>query len=656
MINCYLVAMYDAPRTTYCYTKTKRGSKKKYLLKGGTKERSTIFTLLMIKEKGVEFRLITINIFLFYEYPHQIYGSKYPTISVKSEILQWSRGTINLYKSNYTLNIFSLKNIENNFVNQSIYKIHIENITSDVIYFMNASKSYSTLNIHFDSNNLSLSDVFCIYCTLQQFIVNKSLHYVNFVAMPIDLESIRKKKEYVSEMCNNITVFSNEENCFLYFDSMVKMSIKNDKEIKKTDLNVLLKPFRNELDCKKLIKGDKAYIDEVKKKRLIYKYNILPMDCKSIYKRGFNKNKTLSNIEKKYSLAFASNVYKNYEIIELKLLSIYSPNNHYCYMVDFKSPHLYHQMILLGKCLPNVYVPRIQYQMKSNGENTSISHFQCMKRLLKTNFDYVFLLQNDEMPLKTNRELIEILETMNFAIDMHITIDEPIIKRRVNFKKSWKFKDLNIFLDGNCTENKLLLSLHFSGDIRKENATIMNQDIEFTNGLVTTGLPRDSVDYLVNKLNITTFLNQLNTNLYGNDELTWQTLLSSDILNVPGHVPKKYFMKYFPQQYYLSRLVAWIRTPEPCPTRSYHHNICSWGVETIKDLLNVKLYFLYRFREEFDYGAMMCFGEYLYNKTNFEEYKKPDLWFYYNSPFSIYKRLSLTNNISLVEDYKRWLY
>uniref|UniRef100_A0A0N5BMX4 Glycosyltransferase family 92 protein n=1 Tax=Strongyloides papillosus TaxID=174720 RepID=A0A0N5BMX4_STREA len=454
----------------------------------------------------------------------------------------------------------------------------------------------------------------------------------------MEAESMMRKKEYLLGMCYDIKILSNEKHCFLYFDSMVKMNMKRDKEIIKSDSNVLIKPFKNDLDCKKLVEGDKAYIDKVKKKRIVYKENNIPMDCESIYKRGFNKNKILSTIEKKYSLAFASNVYKNYEVIELKLLLTYSPNNHYCYMIDSKSPKLYHQMIQLEKCLPNVYVPKIQYDMKSNGENTSISHFQCMKRLLKTKFDYVFLLQNDEMPLKTNRELVEILETMNFAMDMNIVIDKPLINNRFDHKKSWKFKDLNIFLDG---------------DIRKKNTTIMNQEIEFTKGLITTGLPRDSVDYLVNKLNITTFLNQLNTHLYGNDELSWQTLLSSDILNVPGHVPRKHIMNYFPEPYYLSKLVVW--APEPCPTGSYHHTICSWGVETVKDLLNVKHYFLYRFREEFDYGAMMCYGEYLYNKTNFDEYERPDLWFYYNSPLSIYKRLSLTHNMSLIDDYKRWL-
>uniref|UniRef100_A0A0K0FWA3 DUF4942 domain-containing protein n=1 Tax=Strongyloides venezuelensis TaxID=75913 RepID=A0A0K0FWA3_STRVS len=179
------------------------------------------------------------------------------------------------------------------------------------------------------------------------------------------------------------------------------------------------------------------------------------------------------------------------------------------------------------------------------------------------------------MPLKTNRELIEILEAMNFAMDMRMTIDNRSIRGRVDYNKSWKFKDLNIFLDG---------------DIRKNNATIMNQTIEFTKGLVTAGLPRESVDYLVNKLNITTFLNQLNTDLYGNDELSWQTLLSSDILNVPGYVPRKHVMNYFRASHYLSKIVFWDN--QPSLMGLFHYNICSWGVKTIKDLLNVEKYFL----------------------------------------------------------------
>uniref|UniRef100_A0A0N5BVF0 Uncharacterized protein n=1 Tax=Strongyloides papillosus TaxID=174720 RepID=A0A0N5BVF0_STREA len=93
---------------------------------------------------------------------------------------------------------------------------------------------------------------------------------------------------------------------------------------------------------------------------------------------------------------------------------------------------------------------------------------------------------------------------MNSTMNMRIKINKHSISKLVNHKKSWKFKDLNIFLDG---------------DIRKTNATIMNQTIEITKGLVTMGLPRDSVDYLLNELNVTTFLNQLNINLFDNEEL-----------------------------------------------------------------------------------------------------------------------------------------
>ncbi|CEF70485.1 Glycosyl transferase, family 14-containing protein [Strongyloides ratti] len=425
--------------------------------------------------------------------------------------------------------------------------------------------------------------------------------------------------------------------CKQYEDIEKRMSRKYVEDIKEIR-NVIEKPFDINLDCKKLINGDMDYINKVKNNRIIYENKNLSMDCSSIYSRGFNINESLSEIEKKYSLAFAFNIYKNYEVIELKLLSIYSPNNHYCYMIDLKNPKLYDEMIQLEKCLPNVYVPRVQYDMKSNGENGSLSHYECMKRLVKTKFDYIFLLQNDEMPIKTNRELIEILETMNFAMDMRIAIDDEVIDSRVDKTKSWTYKDLNIFLDD---------------DIRKTNLSIMEQKIEFTNGLVSTGLPKEAVEYLVNKLNITTFLNQLNTNLYGNDELTWQTLLTNEILNVPGYIPKKYALNYFLRPYYLSRLVLW--GGEPCLTNTFHHSICLWGVESLTDLKNRNHFFLYRFKEEFDFGALKCYAEYLYNKTHFEKYKRPDLWFYYNSPLSIYKRLSLKNDINLIKNYKQWL-
>ncbi|CEF70484.1 Glycosyl transferase, family 14-containing protein [Strongyloides ratti] len=421
--------------------------------------------------------------------------------------------------------------------------------------------------------------------------------------------------------------------CKQYEDIEKRMSRKYVEDIKEIR-NVIEKPFDINLDCKKLINGDMDYINKVKNNRIIYENKNLSMDCSSIYSRGFNINESLSEIEKKYSLAFAFNIYKNYEVIELKLLSIYSPNNHYCYMIDLKNPKLYDEMIQLEKCLPNVYVPRVQYDMKSNGENGSLSHYECMKRLVKTKFDYIFLLQNDEMPTKTNRELIEILETMNFVMQIELDNNQKIINERHNKTISWTFRNLMIFL---------------KDDMRRNISFIMDKNIEFAKGLVSTGLPKEAVEYLVNKLNITTFLNQLNTNLYGNDELTWQTLLTNEILNIPGYIPLKYASKYFPSNKYLTREVIWY--PSLCKSNDYYHYICTRGVESLKDIINSKSFFIYRFREEFDYGAIQCLGEYLYNKTHFSEYIRPDLWYYYNLPQSIYKRLSYIDDMDFIKNY-----
>uniref|UniRef100_A0AAF5HZL2 Glycosyltransferase family 92 protein n=1 Tax=Strongyloides stercoralis TaxID=6248 RepID=A0AAF5HZL2_STRER len=531
----------------------------------------------------------------------------------------------------YTLyNIFFLNNIDNNFFQQPIYKINSSNITSDMIFFMNTSKNYSTLNIHFDVLNLSSEDVICTFCTFQQFINNKSLHNINLINVPIELKYIIKQENYPLQMCIDTKLTINKKNCPLYFEVKKKVSGEK-KENKNNHKNVLEKPFNVNLNCKELLNGNEKYINEVSSKRIVFQSKTLPMDCPSIYKRGFNINQSLSDIEKKYSLAFAFNIYKNYEVIELKLLATYSPNNHYCYMIDSKNPELFEEMIQLEKCLPNVYVPRVQYDMKSNGENGSLAHYECMKRLIKTNFNYIFLLQNDEMALKTNRELLEILEATNFVMEIDLTDNSKMITERVNHSLSWTYKDLNIFLED---------------DYRKNLRIIMDQEIQFAKGLISTGLPRDTIDYLLNKLNITTFLKQLNTNLYGNDELTWQTLLTNEILLVPGYVPLSIANKYFPEKRYLGRDVIWY--PDPCKSNDYHHGICTRGVESLDELRHSESFFIYRFREEFDYGAIQCFGEYLYNKTHFETYERPDLWFYYNLPQSIYKRLGLTNDMDFL--------
>uniref|UniRef100_A0A0K0EIV6 Glycosyltransferase n=1 Tax=Strongyloides stercoralis TaxID=6248 RepID=A0A0K0EIV6_STRER len=356
------------------------------------------------------------------------------------------------------------------------------------------------------------------------------------------------------------------------------------------------------------------------------------MSCSSIYQRGFGNITEGSDIEKKYSLAYARNVYNTYEIIELILLAQYSKNNYYCYTVDSKFPDTLKKMKKLEECLPNVFINKNQYDFKSNGKFSSIAHFDCMKLLLKKQWDYLYLLQMDDIVIKTNRQILEILEATGFTLDMAFTNEPNVIKQRVDFSLPWTYKDLNIFL---------------KGDYRINIPNILNKSVVFHKGLVPSGMRRESIEYLVNNINITTFLNQLNSEiLYGHDELTWQTLLTDDILNIPNSVPRNCVFIYHPRSTYLSRKVIWYGTP--CSTKIYHHSICTWGVESLNQIKNYGEMYGYRFKSDSDFGALKCWVNYMYQRNNFMKHEVPNLWYYYNLPQSILERKRKSNDLKSI--------
>uniref|UniRef100_A0A0N4ZGL8 CAP10 domain-containing protein n=1 Tax=Parastrongyloides trichosuri TaxID=131310 RepID=A0A0N4ZGL8_PARTI len=391
------------------------------------------------------------------------------------------------------------------------------------------------------------------------------------------------------------------------------------------------------LKCQRLFNGDKKYISSIVKNRIVYNDSSLSMECEDIYKRGFNVEiKPSSEIENKYSIAYASNVYKNYGVIERKLSIHYSRNNHYCYMIDSKSPAIFDVMKKLEKCLPNVYVSNIQFDMKSNGENATFGHLECMKLLLKkkAKFHYLILHQNDDFPLKSNREILEILEAMSFPIEMAFVDPSSTVPERYNYSYGWRYKDLGIFL---------------KDDPRLKDKNLMLKNVVFQKGMVAAGFTRAAVEYIVNSINVTKFFKQLNSDLYGNDELSWQTLLSDDNIRVPGYIPRKCLPRYRPRDTYLLRKVIW--KPRPCLTHTLYHQVCTFGVETLVELTNYHDLFGYRFKEEIDWGAAVCWFEHIYNKNNnFEKYHIPDLWYYYNLPQAILERYRNRNDFKSMND------
>lgn len=160
----------------------------------------------------------------------------------------------------------------------------------------------------------------------------------------------------------------------------------------------------------------------------------------------------------------------------------------------------------------------------------------------------------------------------------------------------------------------------------------------------------DTVYYIVNKINIKNFLEQLNTNLKRHDQLTWQTLLTDDILNIPNNIPKKCIDKYYPKKSYLSKKI--FPPKKFCPPEMIFHKMCILNVRLLKALEKSKQFFGFMFVANKDFGALKCWVNYMYYKNNIMKYEKLNLWYFYNLPQSQFKRMIKKSDFESINSCK----
>uniref|UniRef100_A0A0N5C1U2 Glycosyltransferase family 17 n=1 Tax=Strongyloides papillosus TaxID=174720 RepID=A0A0N5C1U2_STREA len=402
--------------------------------------------------------------------------------------------------------------------------------------------------------------------------------------------------------------------------------IKQNKSVSDDLLHknyTLWKPKDFNLDCSKVISGDINYINKMKMKRFTikeipkdYKY-----DCESIKSRGFYPKVPLSDIEANYPIAYARNVYNNYLMLELEFLVSYAPQNHYCFSVDLKSSELYKQLTSLSKCFNNVYISPIRYKMNSDGIYQALSTYECMKILKDKKWKYLFILQNDDFPIKTNREIVEILTARNSTLDMQFCDPSPFIEYRINLNACWDYKSLNFFNEAEMNEND------------KE---LLNNKLQFSKGTYASGIPRGSIDFILNNISINKYLNQINTaDKYGEDEMVWQTLFSDNFLKIPQYVERDCLSTEYNTQSYMIRDAIW--SYRKCKSNLIHHRVCVYGIEMFDEIKDMKRLFGYRFLPDRDFGAALCFVEYLVDKTYRKKSDKIDTSFYVNLPSTKYQ-------------------
>lgn len=132
----------------------------------------------------------------------------------------------------------------------------------------------------------------------------------------------------------------------------------------------------------------------------------------------FSDNFYVSDVEREFPLAFVLVVHTSAQQILRFLKVIYRPQNVYCVHPDPKSGSFFEVFRLIADCLPNVFIASRVHHVKYRHPSTIFrAQMSCFRDLVetksRTGWKYVINLCGRELPLKTNRKIVESLMKMN---------------------------------------------------------------------------------------------------------------------------------------------------------------------------------------------------------------------------------------------------
>ncbi|VDK17636.1 unnamed protein product [Anisakis simplex] len=261
----------------------------------------------------------------------------------------------------------------------------------------------------------------------------------------------------------------------------------------------------------------------------------------------------------------------------------------------------------LSECFSNVHLTAIEYEVDSAGHNMDRSYLECLKLIRKlTNWKYAILLQNYDIPLKTNHEMAAILRALNGSND--VSVSKPF-SHRIPRYKDWSYEALHLFKDSNQNDNRTL---------------------RIAKGSTAATLSRPFVEFIIDKLNLTILLKRFDSIRYGGDEMLMASLNSDDFLG--DSLNKFLFLDHVS---YITRYTVWGWSRLPCKSRRYRHGVCVFGVEDLKTLRHSHHLFANKMMPEMDYSAVSCWAKQLRSRTTHRPSAHNhtiDLNFYANLP------------------------
>ncbi|KAL3886797.1 hypothetical protein ACJMK2_026769 [Sinanodonta woodiana] len=198
-----------------------------------------------------------------------------------------------------------------------------------------------------------------------------------------------------------------------------------------------------EVSCRKIFDGNETelkraeYISKKTKKSTLTEsdYIKLTEDCETFRKdRGYIMS-PLTYMEENFPIAFSLLLFKDIGQAERLLRAVYRPQNIYCIHVDEKSHDDVKKAVHgIASCFDNIFLTPRSFDVQWGTMTVLEPELLCMNELWEKSkkWKYFINLTGQEFPLKTNYEIVQILQAYDGANDLEGTIKRANKDRWLN--------------------------------------------------------------------------------------------------------------------------------------------------------------------------------------------------------------------------------
>lgn len=363
-------------------------------------------------------------------------------------------------------------------------------------------------------------------------------------------------------------------------NSVISRIIQRDNSILK-DVNLkLLKSFAPSIDFLKDVfkpRDDDCNIDRVSE------------NCDELRKSYAYAKAGVTAQELSFPLAFAMKIHVNANQAHRLLRYIYHEHNVYCIHVDKKSAvEIYNVFKRIEACLDNIIVIEDRISVVYSTIRQVEAEFKCMNALIATKhkWRYYINLTGQEFMLKTNREIVDILQVLNGTNDIE-SYPLPVNEYHKIRQKT--------------------AIMHNYPVITRLRKPDFAHNIEIHKGSAYGMFSRAFVDFA---LSGDTFAKEFLAWLqdaYAPEELFWATLHT--LPGSPGGQGKGDLNR----KKYISRAVKWQMDASVECHGKHVHWICIYGLEDIPWLLSNRNIVANKFYEDYEPLALDCVEKELYH-------------------------------------------